>query len=179
MALRPQITHIGLHTADIAAMERFYTGVIGLVVTDRGKVARLGNADIVFLSANPANHHQVVLISWQEPKRPSVVNQMSFKVDTLADLKEMRARINLAAVGPITPIDHGNAWSIYTSDPDGNGVEIYLDSPWQVAQPHGLPLDLDRSVEDIMRATEARIRSDPSFEPRERWQEAFARRLSP
>lgn len=177
MPLRPQLTHIGLHTANVAAMERFYTEVIGLVVTDRGTVPRFNNADIVFMSANPGNHHQVVLISWKEPLAPSVVNQMSFKVDTLADLKTMRARIAQANVAPIQPIDHGNAWSVYTKDPDGNGIEIYLDSPWQVAQPHGLPLDLDRPDDEIVRATEARISSDPTLQPRERWADSFARRL--
>lgn len=172
-ALRPQITHVGLYTADMAAMERFYTAVMGLHVTDRGTVARLGGVAIVFLSANPANHHQVVLI---EGKAPSNVQQLSFKVDALAELRTMRDRF-VAAGAPVTPIDHGNAWSVYSSDPDGNGVEVYLDSPWQVAQPHGRPLDLDRPDAAIVEATRAAIAADPTFQPIGRWQDAFIARL--
>ena len=36
----------------------------------------------------------------------------------------------------------GDAWSVYSADPEGNGLEAYVDSPWHVAQPHGRPLDL-------------------------------------
>lgn len=171
--LRPQITHVGLYTADMAAMERFYSEVMGLAVTDRGKVARLGGIAITFMSANPASHHQVVLI---EGKTPSNVQQLSFKVDSLGDLRTMRDRF-VAAGAKVTPIDHGNAWSVYSFDPDGNGVEVYLDSPWQVAQPHGRPLDLDRSDDAILASTREAIASDPTFQPADRWQDAFIARL--
>ena len=77
----------------------------------------------------------------------------------------------------MTPIDHGNAWSVYSSDPDGNGIEVYLDSPWQVAQPHGRALDLSLSDAQIRAATEAAIRDDATFQPAERWQDEFRRRL--
>jgi catechol 2,3-dioxygenase len=173
MAIQPQITHVGLNSPNLEAMEKFYTEVMGLKVTDRGTVARLGGVKIVFMSANPENHHQVVLI---ESKAPSNVQQLSFKVDALADLRVMRDRL-AAAGAPITPIDHGNAWSVYSADPDGNGVEVYLDSPWQVAQPHGLPLDLSRSDDEIVAGTRARIEKEPTFQPVDRWKEAFLRRL--
>jgi len=174
MGLRPQITHLGLYTPAMAAMERFYTEVMGLLVTDRGRVARLGNVTIVFMSADIHCHHQVVLI---EGDRPSHIQQISFKLDRLDDLRAFRGRF-VAAGAPVTPIDHGNAWSVYSSDPDGNGIEVYLDSPWQVAQPHGRPLDLALSDAQIHAVTEAAIRSEATFQPAQRWQTDFARRLA-
>ena len=127
------------------------------------------------MSANPGSHHQLVLFEGE--KRLSNVQQMSFKVNSLAELRAMRDRLVAAGASPITPIDHGNAWSVYSSDPDGNGIEVYLDSPWQVAQPHGRPLDLSLSDAEIIKHTESIIANDKTFLPKERWQEQFIARL--
>jgi catechol 2,3-dioxygenase len=174
MNIRPQITHLGLYTGNLEGMIRFYSDVMGLMVTDRGRVPRLNNIEVVFMSANPANHHQLVL--FESEKRESNVQQMSFKIGTLTELRAMRDRL-VGAGAPISPIDHGNAWSVYSSDPDGNGVEIYLDTPWQVAQPHGRPLDLALSDEAILKHTQAAIENEKTYQPRERWAEQFIARL--
>ena len=62
-----------------------------------------------------------------------------------------------------------NAISIYFMDPEDNTVEVYLDTPWYVAQPHGDPLDLDHADADIWRETEAIVRADPTFKPVDQW----------
>ncbi|MES2534279.1 MAG: VOC family protein [Pseudomonadota bacterium] len=177
MKSRPQLNHLGLYTADMAAMERFYVDVMGLIVTDRGKVPRLGNVDIVFMSAHKNAHHQIAIIGKPEQKGPSCVNQIAFKVQALQELREMNQRFLAAAVSPVQPIDHGNAWSIYTSDPDGNGVEVYLDTPWHVAQPHSRPLDFALGDEAILRNTEAAVRKDPTFKSLAAWSDEMSARL--
>ena len=54
-------SHVGFHVRDIAAMERFYTGLLGLTVTDRGPLdTPLGRLPFVFTSSTPLEHHQVV-----------------------------------------------------------------------------------------------------------------------
>ena len=40
-------------------------------------------------------------------------------------------------------MNHGNSWSLYFNDPEDNTVEIYMDTPWYVAQPFADDLDLD------------------------------------
>ena len=70
-------------------------------------------------------------------------------------------------------LNHGNALSIYFSDLEGNTVEVYMDTPYYVPQPHGDPLDLDLSDEEIMRQTERSCRSDPGFMPLEEWRQKF------
>jgi len=58
---------------------------------------------------------------------------------------------------------HGNAWSCYFQDPEGNTVEAYLDTPFHVPQPHGVPFDLAALDDDILRWTEAHCREDAAF----------------
>ena len=178
MVIRPQLRHLGIYVHDIERMERFYSAVFGLAVSDRGVVARLGNRPIVFLSAAPDAHHQLVLIGGRDPAAgPSVVNQISFQLQSLAELREVHARLQRAGVESLTPIDHGNAWSVYSADPEGNGLEAYVDSPWHVAQPHGRPLDLSNSDAEIMAATEAVVRKDATFLERPDWVGEMKKRL--
>lgn len=177
--MRPQLKHLGIYVQDLERMERFYTAVFGLVVSDRGVVPRLGNRKIVFLSAAPDAHHQVVLVSGRDPASgPSVVFQMSFHVEKLDDLRAVRSRLVREGVVEVTAIDHGNAWSIYATDPEGNGLEAYLDSPWHVAQPHGRAFDLSLPDETILAATETAVRRDPSFKERGVWIGEMEARLS-
>ena len=46
---RPALAHLGIFVSDVDAMERFYTEVFGLVVTDRG-VGKVFRNTLVFLS---------------------------------------------------------------------------------------------------------------------------------
>lgn len=170
MVIRPQLKHLGIYVSDIERMERFYTSVFGLVVSDRGVVPRLGHRSIVFMSAAPDAHHQLVLISGRDPAGgPSVVNQISFQLQALAELREIHQRLQRAGVASLSPIDHGNAWSVYSADPEGNGLEAYVDSPWHVAQPHGRPFDIALPDSEIMAVTEAAVRNDPTFRDRPVW----------
>ena len=85
----PQLTHIGLFTKDIEVLEKFYTEVLGLMVTDRGLLARMNNTPIVFLSGSEDSHHQLVL-AVGEPV--TVMQQLSFKVSNLSELRTMAKR---------------------------------------------------------------------------------------
>lgn len=169
--IRPKLTHAGVNCFDIKKMTRFYTEVMGLLETDGGKGITYP-VDFVFLSSDPANHHQLVLASNRSPEaKASNINQLSFRVNSLDELRAMWRRVTEYGVKHMRSVSHGIAWSVYFDDPEGNTVEIYLDSPWYVKQPHGDPLDLNRSNEEIMRWTEETCRSDPSFVPVKDFQE--------
>ena len=75
------------------------------------------------------------------------------------------------------PIDHGNAWSLYFTDPEGNGIECFLDTPFHVAQPYGDALDLSLSDQEIEDATRTKASSHAEFQPFPAWRESFADRL--
>jgi catechol 2,3-dioxygenase len=178
MAKIPQLKHIGLHVDNLDNMVQFYTSVFDLIVTDRGEVERLNNKKIVFLSGSDDAHHQLVLIAGKDPASgPSVVFQMSFFVDALNDLRRIEGRLKKMGVSYIHPITHGNAWSIYSQDPEGNGLEIYMDTPWYVSQPHGKPFDLSLSDEEIYTFTKNLITNNPTFKNQDDWRTQMQEKL--
>lgn len=178
MIAQLRLSHLGVFVRDIERMAAFYKEVLGFVENDRG-VAR--GCSLVFLTRDPFAHHQLVLSSGRpETSGPThAVQQISFKVESLEDLREMyRAVWHRTDVTQILPTDHGNAWSLYFRDPEENRVELYLDTPWHVAQPHAVDLDLSLSDAEIRRRTEERVRADPTFLPMEEWHRRQVARLA-
>lgn len=161
-------SHLGIHVTDLARMEEFYTRVLGLVVTDRGTLR--DGPTLAFLSRDPDQHHQIVLVTGRPPGVGyNVVNQISFKLPALADLQAMHARLREDGVKEFRIVTHGNAWSVYFTDPEGNRVELFVDSPWHTPQPFAQPFDIEAPVEAIMAETEAVCRSRPGFVSRAEW----------
>ena len=181
MTLRPGLTfsHVGFYVHDIARMENFYTRVLEFTVTDRGQLSGpQGPLDLVFLSRNPDEHHQIVLVTGRpEQLEFNVINQVSLKADSLATLKEMHQRVRDAGMNEILPVTHGNALSVYVRDPEGNRLELYVDLPWYVSQPMRIPVDLDPDEASIMATAEAHARSLPGFRPRSQWRAEMAARM--
>lgn len=170
---RPTPSHFGIFVTDLERMVDFYTRVFGLTITDRGRGRTFQN-DLVFMSASPDQHHQLVLASGRpESAAFSTVMQISFVVPAIQDLRDARAAALEQGATQMRGLNHGNALSIYFADPEGNTVEVYIDTPFYVAQPHGDPLDLSKSDEEILRETEAICRNDPTFMPIEKWREQF------
>jgi catechol 2,3-dioxygenase len=157
-------------------MVAFYTEVFDLTITDRG-VGRTFKNELVFTSASPDQHHQLVLASGRPAEATfSTVMQISFVVPQLQSLRDIWQKAEARGATQIRGLNHGNAISIYMLDPEGNTVEVYIDMPFHVSQPHGDPLDLSKSDEEILRETEAVCRSDPSFKLLEDWQAEFRAR---
>lgn len=176
-SVRAGLTHAGILVWDIGRMREFYTAVLGLIVTDSGR-SPVSGREFVFMTAEPDKHHQFVLTTGRPPEqRTSTVFQLAFRLDSLAALRTVEARARAGGASGFNPMSHGNAWSVYFDDPEGNTVEIYVDTPWYVPQPFGDPLDLSRSDEEIFRATEARCRAYPGFAPVAQWQSATRNRL--
>jgi catechol 2,3-dioxygenase len=123
-------SHMGLFVGDAARMEDFYTRVLGFAVTDRGD---LGSTRIVFLSRDPREHHQIILASGRPPAGGfNPINQISFRMADFAGLREMHRRLLVEGVQELAPVSHGNALSVYFRDPEGNRLELFVDTPWYV-----------------------------------------------
>jgi catechol-2,3-dioxygenase len=178
---RPGFTfsHLGIFVRDIGRMEDFYTRLFEFTVTDRGQLTGPGGTmDLVFLSRDPDEHHQLVLITGRPQEAGfNVINQISLKADSLGTLKRMLALLQAEGLPGITPVTHGNALSIYVPDPEGNRLELYFDLPWYVSQPMRVPVDLTPPEEEILAAAEAHARALPGFRPREQWRAEMARRM--
>ena len=76
------------------------------------------------------------------------------------------------------PLTHGNAWSVYFRDPEFNGVEVFIDTPWHVRQPQGEPLDLDLSNDEIIETTRDHFSKEPEFGPIDEFYNRRAERLA-
>lgn len=170
----PNFAHMGIFCRDLERMTKFYCEAFNLVPTDHGHGHTM-DFDIQFLSGSPDQHHQVVLASGRAADAPSTVMQLSFKVQSLDQLREARQRALALGGTNLRGLSHGNALSIYYDDPEGNRIEVYLDTPWHVAQPHGHPLELERSNAEIWAEVERICRADPTFKPMKQWHDEFQR----
>ena len=161
-AIHAKLAHVGIYAHDKPRLETFYTTVLGLVITDKG-TGRAG-VELTFLSSSPDNHHQFVLVSGRpEPSGFNPINQISFQVDSLSQLRTVHGLALEHGATGMRVTCHGNAWSCYFLDPEGNTVEAYLDTPFHVPQPHGVPFDLMATDAEILRWTEAHCRETAGF----------------
>jgi len=160
-------SHAVVYVRDLDAMLAFYTEVLGFEITDRGPLGPPGSPEIVFLSQVDTDHHQLAFVptrSGDEP--PNSVDHFAFRVESLEDVKEMIDCLQSdERASKLRPITHGNAWSIYFRDPEGNGIEVFCDSPWHVGQPKADPWDPGQSLEAVVASTRAAYESEPGFAP--------------
>jgi len=173
-APRIAFSHIGLYVADMTTMVSFYTGVLGFSVTDRAHIRGVG---VVFLSRDPDEHHQIVLVPGRNPQSPSTVNQISFRAVSLPELRRLHAQLVDLKVSGLNPTNHGGSWSVYFLDPEGNRIELFAQTPWYMP-PVSVPLDLSLSDDEIYTLTEAMVLATPGSMKRSEWRSQLQQRLA-
>jgi catechol 2,3-dioxygenase len=139
--------HVGLYCTDLPKMRDFYARTLGLTISDENL-----ERGICFLSAAPeAEHHELALVQAKEPSQKTRnVQQVSFKVDGLKDVREFYHRLKAAGIKIDRTITHGIACSVYFYDPEDNRIELYYTTPYKVRQPLGEPIDLDRPDDELL-----------------------------
>ena len=169
-------SHLGIIVHNLARMEEFYTKVLGFTVSDRG-VAR--GAKIVFTTWDENDHHQMVLVEGRPEHMPfNHINQMSFRVGSVEDLQAVHERVKGAdGVHDLYGTNHGNAWSIYFRDPEGNRLEIFCDSPWYIDQPCVQDLDLSLPADEIRARSLEFCRNSRGFKPVEEHRKELAEKI--
>jgi len=172
-------SHVGFFVNDIGRMERFYTRMLDFTVTDRGTLrGDQGPVQLVFLSRDPAVHHQIVLAAGRPAQLAfNPINQISLEADSLATLREFHRRFVDAQLPAIAPVTHGNAVSVYVPDPEGNRLELFVDTRWYVSQPMRVPIDFSLPDDALMAEIERHARTLPGFRPREQWEREMAVRM--
>ncbi|RPI47663.1 MAG: glyoxalase, partial [Betaproteobacteria bacterium] len=107
------LSHVGIYVVDMPRMVDFYSGYLGFAVSDRGPAR--GGGEIVFMTRDPREHHQFVLANGRPADLAfNLINQLSFRVDSLDTLRELhRGLANEAGVKDLGPTCHGNAVSVY------------------------------------------------------------------
>lgn len=185
-APRMRFSHLGLVVSDIDMMQDFYTGVLGFELTDKGVTSQ--GATMAFMTLDPVEHHQVFLVDGKPDALPSntvipnagpVLHHLSFRLDSLTDLRAMHDRLASHSDRHIRAVSHGVCWAIYTSDPEGNELEFFADSPWYIHQPVLKPIDLSRTDDELMAETEEMCRAAPGFKPYAEFYDDLERRVPP
>ena len=162
-------SHIGVFVHDLPKMVDFYTRVLGLVISDRA--VRSDGGEIVFMTLDPREHHQVVFASGRPADLPyNMIQQLSFRAENLAALRQVYAALKREPIVELGPISHGNAISAYFRDPEGNRLEVFVDTKWHVPQPCAAPVDLMKSNAEIMNFVEKQIADLPGVLARPEWE---------
>jgi catechol 2,3-dioxygenase len=144
----PVVGHIHLKVSNLDRSEDFYRDALGLEVTER--VGR----SFVFMSFGESHHH-LALQGHPDaaPADPEALGIYHFaiEVDDEEELGRAVDRIRDADI-EFAAVDHGISKSVYFSDPDGHGVEIYCDTRELRHRPEwegiAAPLDVDELPRD-------------------------------
>jgi catechol 2,3-dioxygenase len=123
-----RIGHVHLKVADLERSLSFYVGVLGFEV-----MQRWGDS-AAFISAG-GYHHHIGLNTWQSkggsPPSPGSTGLFHAAIlyPTRAALADALRRLVRANVPLDGAADHGVSEALYLRDPDGNGLELYIDRP--------------------------------------------------
>ena len=147
----PQVAglgHVGIYADDLMKQRDFYSRVIGLQIADEDLEGR----GMVFMSSDPVSeHHEFVLMKGRVISDDAqVIQQISFKVPEIDDLREYKKRLDAENITIERIVSHGNAFGMYFFDPEGNRVELYYRTGFPVPQPHGDLIDLERTDEELL-----------------------------
>ncbi|MBI3413445.1 MAG: VOC family protein [Candidatus Aenigmarchaeota archaeon] len=144
MAKTACIGHVHIKVSDLKKAEKFYAETLGLKVTERV------HGKYVFLTFGE-KHHDVALQqvddAIKQPGNSVGLYHFAIELDSSKGLAEIYKKLKDASV-PMTPIDHGISKVIYFSDPDGNGIEVYIDTRHVRKFWKGIsePLDMEKSA---------------------------------
>ena len=149
--------HVGIYAEDLMMMRDFYSRVLGLTISDEDLEER---GMTFFTAAKEREHHEFVLMKGRVTRDDAkVIQQISFIVPTLEDLREFHTRL---VAEPGVEIDrivsHGIAFGMYFFDPEGNRIELYVRTPYDVPQPLGDAIDImAQTNEELEAIAKARI----------------------
>ncbi len=122
---RTKLGHTHLKVRDLTRSIDFY-----MTYFDLNEVEKLGD-HFAFLSGGTV-HHEIALQS-VGPDAPAAppgavgLFHVAFEVEDKDAFARAYQALTDAGV-PAGAVDHGISWAIYFNDPDGNGLEIYVDT---------------------------------------------------
>jgi catechol 2,3-dioxygenase len=128
-----RLGHAHLKVTDIDRAIDFYTHVLGLRVTER-------LANYAFLTSG-AEHHTLALQgigprAIAPPDHAVGLYHIAFELPDPESFRNAWQKLETEKIA-FHPVDHLISWALYFNDPDGNGLELYLD---RREAPDGAPL---------------------------------------
>jgi catechol 2,3-dioxygenase len=125
---KTRIGHVHLKVSDLDKALDFYHGLLGFEI-----IQRLGD-QAAFISAG-GYHHHIGLNTWQSkgappaPKHSTGLFHTAIVYPDRKSLAQIFKRLQEANYPFTGAADHGVSEALYLDDPDGNGVELYVDRP--------------------------------------------------
>ncbi|GEP04387.1 VOC family protein [Methylobacterium oxalidis] len=124
-----RVEAVTLVVRDLDALTRFYRDAIGLsVVSAAGGAVRLGAGDTTFLVLRHAPNARP-----REPREAGLFHT-AFLLPGRGDLGAWLLHTEKHGIALTGAADHLVSEAVYLDDPEGNGIEIYVDRPasaWQ------------------------------------------------
>jgi len=131
-----RVGHLVLNVSDLEASTKFYTNILGFQISLERKDAS-GSGSSTFLTCGKI-HHDLALFQAKEGAAPVSpgglgLNHMALQVEDFDTLKEYYIILqHLHVIDRCT--DHGMTCSIYLTDPDGNGIELFCNCQKDAAE---------------------------------------------
>ncbi len=145
-----RVGRVALVVRDLDRVSTFYQSVLGLRVVERTSgLLRLGTGDSVLLELQQDSQARV------RSRREAGLFHTAFLLPRRADLGAWLSHASSEGVRLTGAADHLVSEALYLNDPEGNGIEIYVDRPsgaWQrtadMIDMASDPLDLEGLVRD-------------------------------
>ncbi len=136
-----RLGHVALAAKDPRMLAGFYERFLGLEVVAEVVTERTGA--MVLLSTELGGPAELQLMSNPEG------GHVAFKVDSLAELRELYADAPQRGARVVMSFDHGSTFSFYVRDPEGNACEVY----WETGRRSGggnRPIDLAKPEAELL-----------------------------
>ena len=122
----PKIGHVHLKVSNLKRAEEFYTRILDFKIYERV-------ANYLFLTFGK-EHHDLALQEIHNARQPADdmvgLYHFAIEMENLKQLANIYFKLKKYKIG-FTPVDHGISKTIYFSDPDNNGIEVYVDTRQQ------------------------------------------------
>ena len=127
-----RIGHVHIKVSNIKKSWKFYEA-LGFKISEKA-------ANYIFLTFGK-EHHDLALQEVPNEEHPSEnmtgLYHFAIGLDNLKQLAEIYFKLKKRKI-QFTPVDHGISKAIYLSDPDENGIEIYVDTRKERKEWHGM-----------------------------------------
>lgn len=127
--ISPTFHHFGVLTSRMEEMIDWYGKVLGMTVSFQSTMSGAAFA------SNDRAHHRMALITLPSlteygPDKPphAKLQHVAFEHATIDDLLNTWERLKELSIEPVLAADHGMTIAFYYRDPDGNSVELFVDT---------------------------------------------------
>ena len=118
------IGHVHLKVSDLGKSEKFYRNIFGFKIAEQA-----GN--YIFLTFGKKHHDLALQGIGNDALKPTEntlgLYHFAIEAKNMKELAKLYFKLKEEKIN-FSPVDHGISKTLYFSDPDGNGIEVYVDT---------------------------------------------------